>query len=145
MNICMKLTVISGYLLCRIYNAGKVNIAPATITPEHAPMDCIMTFSPRAFLRFARVDIPTAIMAIGIAASKTCPTLRPRYAAAAEKSTAMAIPHDTDQKLTSGYTLSGDIKGRYTSPSFNGRKAFSGSPVLFLSSCFIINLLFYVY
>ena len=34
----MKLTVISGYLACRIYRAGRVNMAPATITPEQAPM-----------------------------------------------------------------------------------------------------------
>lgn len=72
------------------------------MTPEHAPMDCIITFSPNAFLRFAAPDSPTAIMAIGIAASNTCPTLRPRKAAAAENSTAMTMPHETDHKVTSG-------------------------------------------
>jgi hypothetical protein len=38
------------------------------------------------------VESPTASMAIGIAASKTCPIFRPEYAAAAEKRTAMKSP-----------------------------------------------------
>ena len=71
MNTCMKFTVISGYLACSIYKAGSVNMAPATITPEQAPMDWIITFSPSAPLRLATLDTPTAIMAIGIAASNT--------------------------------------------------------------------------
>ena len=47
-------------------------MAPATITPELAPMDWMMTFSPSAFLRLAAPDTPTAMMAIGMAASNTC-------------------------------------------------------------------------
>jgi hypothetical protein len=43
-NIWKKFTVISGYFAWRIYSAGSVNIAPATITPEHAPIDWIITF-----------------------------------------------------------------------------------------------------
>ena len=74
----MKLTLISGYLACKIYRAGKVKIAPATITPEEEPMDCINTFSPKAFFRLVRLDKPTAIMAIGMAASKTWPIFNPR-------------------------------------------------------------------
>ena len=66
-----KSTEILGYLACNIYNAGRVKIAPATTFPEHAPMLCIMTFSPNAPLRFAAPDIPTAIMAMGMAASNT--------------------------------------------------------------------------
>ena len=42
------------------------------------------------------------MMAIGIAASKTCPTFSPRYAAAAEKMIVMMIPKVTDQTVTSG-------------------------------------------
>ena len=61
-----------------MYKAGKVKMAPATITPEQAPMDWMMTFSPNAFLRLAAPDTPTAMMAMGMAASKTCPTFRPR-------------------------------------------------------------------
>ena len=58
--------------------AGKVKMAPATTAPEQAPIDWMITFSPRALLRLAAVDTPTAMMAIGMAASNTCPTLRPR-------------------------------------------------------------------
>ena len=58
--------------------AGNVNMAPATMTPEQAPIDCMMTFSPKAFFRLVPFESPTAIMAIGIAASNTCPTLKPR-------------------------------------------------------------------
>ncbi|CDA22178.1 unknown [Bacteroides sp. CAG:144] len=54
-----------------IYNAGNVNITPATTVPEQAPMDCIITFSPNAFFRLNPVESPTAIMAIGMAASNT--------------------------------------------------------------------------
>ena len=77
-NTCIKLTVISGYFACKIYNAGNVKMAPATITPEADPMDCMITFSPKAFLRPDTDDKPTAIIAIGIAASKTCPTFSPK-------------------------------------------------------------------
>ena len=61
-----------------MYKAGRVKMAPATITPELAPMDWIMTFSPNAFLRLAAPYTPTAIIAIGMAASNTCPTFNPR-------------------------------------------------------------------
>ncbi len=53
-------------------------MAPATTIPEQAPIDWMITFSPREFLRYEAEERPTAIIAIGIAASKTCPTLRPR-------------------------------------------------------------------
>ena len=82
--------------------AGSVNIAPATIAPEHEPMDWIITFSPREFLRPSALESPTAMMAIGMAASKTWPTLSPRYAAAAEKMTVIMIPSVTDHGVTSG-------------------------------------------
>ena len=48
-----------------------VVMAPATMTPDDAPMDWMMTFSPMAFLRFIAEDRPTAMMAIGMAASNT--------------------------------------------------------------------------
>ena len=51
--------------------AGKVNMAPATMTPEQAPIDWMMTFSPKAFLRLVAVLTPTAMMAMGMAASNT--------------------------------------------------------------------------
>ena len=78
MNTCIKVTVISGYFACRMYRAGRVKIAPATITPEQAPMDWMITFSPNAFLRLAAPETPTAIMAIGMAASNTWPTFNPK-------------------------------------------------------------------
>ena len=83
-------------------SAGRVKIAPATIAPEQDPMDWIITFSPSAFLRLRPLDSPTAMMAIGIAASNTWPTFNPRYAAAAEKITVMMIPRLTDHGVTSG-------------------------------------------
>ena len=46
-------------------------MAPATITPEQAPIDWMITFSPNAFLRFAAPETPTAMIAIGMAASNT--------------------------------------------------------------------------
>ena len=58
--------------------AGRVKIAPATTAPEQAPIDCMMTFSPSALLRRAAVDTPTAMIAMGMAASNTCPTFSPR-------------------------------------------------------------------
>ena len=91
-NTCMKFTVISGYLACRIYRAGRVKIAPATMTPLEAPILWMMTFSPKACLRLSAPDRPTAMMAIGIAASNTWPTFRPKYAAAAENRTAIITP-----------------------------------------------------
>ena len=58
--------------------AGSVKMAPATTAPEQPPMDWMITFcaSPSFFLR--ALVRPTAMMAIGIAASNTCPTFRPR-------------------------------------------------------------------
>ena len=58
--------------------AGSVKMAPATTAPEQAPILWMMTFSPKAFERLAAVDAPTAMMAMGMAASKTCPTFKPR-------------------------------------------------------------------
>ena len=78
MNILKNDVVISGYLACNIYMAGKVKIAPATTAPEQAPILWIITFSPSALRRLAAVEAPTAIMAIGIAASKTWPTFSPK-------------------------------------------------------------------
>ncbi len=100
-NTFVKFTVSSGYLSWRIYNAGRVKIAPATIPPEQEPMDCIMTFSPRAFFLPSALLRPTAIIAIGIAASNTCPTFSPRKAAAAEKTMVIRSPIHTDQGVTS--------------------------------------------
>jgi hypothetical protein len=72
-TVCRRLTSSP-----RMYSAGSVKIAPATTTPDAAPMDWMMTFS-RMLLRLVyRLVIPTARMAIGMAASKTCPATRPR-------------------------------------------------------------------
>ena len=101
-NTFVKLTVSSGYLSWRMNNAGRVKMAPATIAPEHDPIDCIITFSPSAFFLPNALESPTAMMAIGMAASNTCPTLSPRYAAAAENMTVMMIPMVTDHGVTSG-------------------------------------------
>ena len=76
--------------------AGRVNIAPATTAPEQPPMDWMITFCPRpSFFPRALVS-PTAMMVVGVAASKTWPTLRPRYAAAAEKITTISNPISTE-------------------------------------------------
>ena len=101
-NTLVKLTVSSGYLSCRMISAGRVKMAPATIAPEHDPMDWIITFSPSAFFRLSPLERPTAMIAIGIAASNTCPTLSQRYAAAAEKMIVIMIPRLTDHGVTSG-------------------------------------------
>ena len=77
-NIFMKEDVISGYLAWRIYMAGNVKMAPATTAPEQAPMLWMITFSPNALLRLAAVLTPTAMMAIGMAASNTWPTFNPK-------------------------------------------------------------------
>ena len=58
--------------------AGSVKMAPATTAPEQAPMLWMMTFSRRAFERLAAALTPTAIIAMGMAASNTWPTFRPR-------------------------------------------------------------------
>ena len=69
-NTSRKFTVISGCVDCRIYSAGNVKIVPATITPEQAPIDWMITFRPKGFFFLSLADRPTAIIAIGIAASK---------------------------------------------------------------------------
>ena len=51
--------------------AGSVKMAPATTAPEQAPMLWMMTFSPNALLRLVAVLTPTAMMAMGMAASNT--------------------------------------------------------------------------
>ena len=74
-KIWKKLTWISapatGLVSLMMYIAGKVKMAPATITPELAPIDWISTFSDNGLFLLAMVEIPTAMIAIGIAASKT--------------------------------------------------------------------------
>ena len=133
-NTSIKFTAMSGYSACSMYRAGSVNMAPATTPPEQAPMLCIITFSPMGFLRLAALDTPTAIIAIGMAASNTWPTLRPRYAVAAENTTAITSPHVIDHAVVSrGVWLAGII-GVYVSPGFSSRNAFSGSDACCLSS-----------
>ncbi len=92
----MKLTVMSGYFACKIYSAGSVNIAPATITPEQAPILCMITFCPKAPSFLSAPVRPTAMIEIGIAASNTWPTFSPRYAAAALKIMAISRPMPTE-------------------------------------------------
>ena len=79
-----------------IYMAGSVKMAPATMTPLYAPMLWIITFSPRDSLRPRAPEMPTARIAMGMAASNTWPTLRPRYAAAAENNTVIIKPIATE-------------------------------------------------
>ncbi len=58
---------------------GKGEDGAATITPEQAPMLWIIMFCPRALFPFHSMPLrPTAMMAMGMAASNTWPTLRPR-------------------------------------------------------------------
>ncbi len=85
-----------------MYSAGRVKMAPATITPEQAPMDWMMTFCPKGFFFLSAPENPTAMMAMGIAASNTWPTFSPRYAAAALKMMARISPMLTEYGVTSG-------------------------------------------
>ena len=71
-------------------------MAPATMTPDEAPIDWMMTFCPSMFFLPRMLPMPTAMMAMGMAASNTCPTFRPRKAAAAEKTTAISTPMTTE-------------------------------------------------
>ena len=91
-------------------SAGRVKIEPATTRPEAAPIDWMMTFSRMVERRLSVTPMPTARMAIGIAASKTWPTLKPRNAAAAENTTAMSRPSTTARGVNSGIrSLAGTI------------------------------------
>ena len=76
--------------------AGRVNMAPATMTPEQDPMLWMMTFWANPFFLFSAPVRPTAIMDMGMAASNTWPTLSPKYAAAAEKMTVISSPTPTE-------------------------------------------------
>ena len=78
-----------------------MKIAPATTPPEQPPIDWMMTFCERASFFFATPDKPMAMIAIGIAASNTCPTFNPRYAAAAENNIVIKRPMVTDQTVIS--------------------------------------------
>ena len=64
-------------------------------------------------IRFGTIaaDAPTAIIEIGIAASKTCPIFKPEYAAAAEKITAIKSPIPSDHTVTSGNFPSAGMTG----------------------------------
>ena len=94
-----------------------------------------MTFCPRAPFFRALAEMPTARIAMGIAASKTCPIFRPEYAAAAEKRMAMKIPQPTDHGVTSGCSAAGSRTGRYSSPGGSSLYALSGRPVVVVLSC----------
>ena len=114
--------------------AGRVKIAPATTAPEHPPMLWIITFwASESFFLSAPVR-PTAMIAMGMAASNTWPTLRPRYAAAALNRITIRTPTATEYGVTSEYFLFGSRSGLYTSPGFSSRCAFSGSCMFFFSS-----------
>ena len=64
-------------------------------------MLCTITFWPSPSF-FPRAPVmPTAMIAMGMAASNTCPTLRPRNAAAAENSTVISNPSITEYGVTS--------------------------------------------
>ena len=94
-------------------------MAPATTTPEHAPMLWMMTFWARESFFLSMPVTPTAMIAMGMAASKTCPTLSPRYAAAAENRTVINSPIVTEYGVTSSGRLSGLRRGWYFSPFFS--------------------------
>ncbi len=83
-------------------SAGRVKIEPATTRPEAAPIDCMMTFSSSVERRGSTTPMPTAMIAMGIAASNTCPALRPRNAAAAENSADIARPSQSERAVNSG-------------------------------------------
>ena len=71
-------------------------MAPATTAPEHPPMLWMMTFWARESFFLSAPVSPTAMMAMGMAASNTWPTFRPRYAAAALKRITIRMPMDTE-------------------------------------------------
>ena len=105
----------------RMKRAGRVKIEPATMSPEAAPIDCTMTFSSRVERRFGMRPMPTARIAIGIAASNTCPTLKPRKAAAAEKTAAMITPSTTERGVHSAIWIECGTTGVYVSPGLSLR------------------------
>ncbi len=57
---------------------GSVKMAPATTTPDAAPIDWIITFCCSEFFLPSQLLRPIARIVIGIAASNTCPIFRPR-------------------------------------------------------------------
>ena len=67
-----------GILGLKDVERGQGEYGTATITPEQAPIDWMITFCPRASFLPSALDSPTAMMAIGIAASNTWPTRNPR-------------------------------------------------------------------
>ena len=93
----------------RMKSAGRVKMAPATTRPEAAPIDWMMTFSRMVLFLLNSGETPTAMMAMGMAASNTWPIFSPRKAAAAEKTTAMIRPRTTERTVTSGSTVSAAI------------------------------------
>ena len=61
----------SYIILVAVGLKGPAGMVSATITPLLAPIDWMMTFSPKAFFRLNPLDNPTAMIAIGMAASNT--------------------------------------------------------------------------
>ena len=92
-------------------NAGNVKIAPAATDSPAEPIVCTMLFSKiESLLRITRI-IPMERTAAGIDADTVIPTLNPRYAFAAPKTTAKRIPMNSDVNVNSGTILSAEING----------------------------------
>ena len=92
-------------------NAGNVKIAPAATDSPAEPIVCTMLFSKiESLLRITRI-IPIERTAAGIDADTVIPTLSPRYAFAAPKTTAKRIPMNSDVNVNSGTILSAEING----------------------------------
>ena len=91
--------------------AGRVKMAPATTAPLQPPILWIITFCGRPCLRPRAPVRPTAMMAMGMAASNTWPTFRPRYAAAALNRITIKMPTPTEYGVASAYFSVGDRRG----------------------------------
>jgi hypothetical protein len=59
-------------------------------------------------------------MEMGIAASITCPTLRPEYAEATVKTTHRKRPQPTDRGVSSGIVVDAGTSGWYAVPGGSG-------------------------
>ena len=87
-------------------------MAPATTAPDVPPMLVMITFSSSVDRRAYTRARPMAKIEIGIAASITCPTLRPEYAEATVKITHSSTPHSTDRQVVSGTDAPAGTMGR---------------------------------
>ena len=112
----MMVIVISAGLsitpsFAQIKSAGMVKIEPAARDSPAEPIVWTMLLSRMESLRMMILITVIEITAAGMDADTVSPTLRPRYAFAAPKTTARTMPSMTDAGVISVVTLSAGIYG----------------------------------